>query len=174
MDKHNRRLSLLLGFGRSVCLMGAKVSQKPNLQIPPRLNAPVIHFPEAYPSRFVHVNMGLDMRQRIGRQQLQVFVRGTPGFLASISGVWITALLSGCTPKPAVRPPVLQERTPVMERPWTDDPDKFSFMILGDKTGGGEDNWPIFDRSVDEVNLLNPDFVIMVGELIQGYTPDTT
>ncbi len=61
-----------------------------------------------------------------------------------------------------------------MERPWTDDPDKFSFMILGDKTGGGEDNWPIFDRSVDEVNLLNPDFVIMVGELIQGYTPDTT
>ncbi|MEN8191427.1 MAG: metallophosphoesterase [Bacteroidota bacterium] len=51
---------------------------------------------------------------------------------------------------------------------------KFTFAILGDKTGGGEFNWPIFDKAVDEINLLQPDFVIMVGDLIQGYTEDPT
>ncbi|MEN8186330.1 MAG: metallophosphoesterase [Bacteroidota bacterium] len=50
--------------------------------------------------------------------------------------------------------------------------DKFTFAILGDKTGGGEFNWPIFDRAVDEINLLRPEFVIMVGDMIQGAVSD--
>ena len=53
---------------------------------------------------------------------------------------------------------------------FTKDADKFSFAIIGDKTGGGQDKWPIFDRAMDEVNELDPDFAIMVGDLIQGYT----
>ncbi|MCP5064916.1 MAG: hypothetical protein GY936_21050 [Ignavibacteriae bacterium] len=51
---------------------------------------------------------------------------------------------------------------------------KFTFAILADKTNGGELNWPIFDRAVDEINLLQPDFVIMVGDMIQGVTTDTS
>ena len=69
--------------------------------------------------------------------------------------------------------PGLPDRTPIYEQPWTGDPEKFTFCIIGDKTGGGENNWPIFDRAVEEVNRLNPDFAIMVGDLIQGYTDDT-
>ncbi|MDE0014344.1 MAG: metallophosphoesterase [Candidatus Poribacteria bacterium] len=64
------------------------------------------------------------------------------------------------------------EGMPIVERPVSTDPDKFSFAIIGDKTGGGYDKWHIFDRAVDEINVLKPDFSIMVGDLIQGYTYD--
>ncbi|MEN8123092.1 MAG: metallophosphoesterase [Bacteroidota bacterium] len=50
--------------------------------------------------------------------------------------------------------------------------EKFTFAIIGDKTGGGEFNWPIFDRAVDEINLLQPDFAIMIGDMIQGAVSD--
>jgi len=49
---------------------------------------------------------------------------------------------------------------------------KFSFAILGDKTSGGEGKWPIFDRAVDAINLLEPDFVITVGDQIPGHMQD--
>ena len=68
--------------------------------------------------------------------------------------------------------PNFPERTPLVERPFSDDPDKFTFAIIGDKTGGGLDKWPIFDRAIDEINILKPDFAIMVGDLIQGDTTD--
>ena len=64
------------------------------------------------------------------------------------------------------------ERMPIVERPFSTDPDKFSFAIIGDKTGGGYDKWHIFDRAIDEINVLKPNFAIMVGDLIQGYTYD--
>jgi hypothetical protein len=67
----------------------------------------------------------------------------------------------------------LQEGTPGIDQPWPTDPDKFNFIIIGDKTGGGLENWPIFDRAVEEINLQRPDFVLMVGDLIQGYTENT-
>ena len=68
--------------------------------------------------------------------------------------------------------PDFPERMPIVERPFSDDPDKFSFAIIGDKTGGGLDKWPVFDRAIDEINVLKPDFAIMVGDLIQGDTRD--
>ncbi len=68
--------------------------------------------------------------------------------------------------------PNFPERMPIVERPFSDDPDKFSFAIIGDKTGGGLDKWPVFDRAIDEINVLKPDFAIMVGDLIQGDTRD--
>ncbi len=66
--------------------------------------------------------------------------------------------------------PDFPERMPIVERPFSDDPDKFTFAIIGDKTGGGLDKWPVFDRAIDEINTLKPDFAIMVGDLIQGDT----
>lgn len=68
--------------------------------------------------------------------------------------------------------PEFPERMPIVERTFSNDPDKFTFAIIGDKTGGGLDKWHIFDRSIDEINLLKPDFAIMVGDLIQGDTSD--
>ncbi len=68
--------------------------------------------------------------------------------------------------------PDFPDRIPIVERPFSEDPDKFTFAIIGDKTGGGLDKWPVFDRAIDEINTLKPDFAIMVGDLIQGDTTD--
>jgi hypothetical protein len=68
----------------------------------------------------------------------------------------------------AERPPLASD-LPLIDRPWTNDAEKFSFVILGDKTSGGEGKWPIYDRAVDAINLLDPDFVITVGDMIPGH-----
>lgn len=56
--------------------------------------------------------------------------------------------------------------------PWThlnfrDDPDNFHFAILGDRNGGQRPE--IFRDGLRKVNLLQPEFVINVGDLIPGY-----
>lgn len=48
----------------------------------------------------------------------------------------------------------------------------FQFAVLGDRTGGHKPG--IFPEAVEEVNLLNPDIVMTVGDFIEGYTIDTT
>ena len=55
--------------------------------------------------------------------------------------------------------------------------DAFSFVVMGDNRphSGAEDKFtqpPHFYRAIDEVNLLDGDFVIIVGDLILGYTGD--
>ncbi len=72
----------------------------------------------------------------------------------------------------AAQAPEFPDQMPIVERPFSEDPDKFSFAIIGDKTGGGRDKWPVFDRAISEINSLQPDFAIMVGDLIQGNTID--
>ena len=57
-------------------------------------------------------------------------------------------------------------------RPWTDtdllnDPDNFQFVIVSDRTGGMRDG--VFREAVRKINLLQPEFVISVGDLINGY-----
>ncbi len=61
---------------------------------------------------------------------------------------------------------------PSLKRDFQSDPDKFTFAIIGDKTGGGQENWHIFDKAMEEINLLNPDFAMTIGDHIQGYTTD--
>jgi hypothetical protein len=68
--------------------------------------------------------------------------------------------------------PAFADGTPMQVRPWSNDPDKFHFAILGDRTGGTPEEWPVFDRAVEEINLLQPDFVIMVGDMIYGYVEE--
>lgn len=66
----------------------------------------------------------------------------------------------------------LPEEYPVRGGSIQVDSQKFDFVVLGDRRGGGDEEWPVFDRAIEEINLLNPDFVVMVGDLIQGYTSD--
>lgn len=42
--------------------------------------------------------------------------------------------------------------------------------ILGDRTGGADTN--VFNSVVDEMTMLHPDFVLTVGDLIEGPQPD--
>ncbi|MCC6696480.1 MAG: metallophosphoesterase [Candidatus Hydrogenedentes bacterium] len=80
-----------------------------------------------------------------------------------------------CLAHAIAAPPQLPEgKLPYVERPWTNDADKFSFAILGDKTSGGEGKWPIYDHAVNAINLLDPDFVITVGDQIPGHMEERT
>ena len=70
-----------------------------------------------------------------------------------------------------IRPGVI--RPDVSPHPWTDapfrdDPGDFQFVVVADRTGGM--NPGVFERAVSKVNLLRPEFVISVGDLIDGYT----
>ncbi len=47
--------------------------------------------------------------------------------------------------------------------------DEVRFVVWGDSQFA---NKPLFERLVHETDLLNPDFVIQVGDMIQGYTYD--
>jgi UDP-2,3-diacylglucosamine pyrophosphatase LpxH len=48
----------------------------------------------------------------------------------------------------------------------------FRFVVVGDRTGSAVDQ--VFEEIIDEIKLLDPDFVICVGDLIEGYESDTT
>ena len=57
------------------------------------------------------------------------------------------------------------------QKPWThlnfnDSDDQFAFAIIGDLTGG--ERAYVFEIAVEQLNLLNPAFVICVGDLIEG------
>lgn len=59
--------------------------------------------------------------------------------------------------------------------PWTglafrNDPKNFQFVIVTDRTGGHRPG--VFEDAVAKVNLMQPEFVICVGDLIEGYTED--
>ena len=60
--------------------------------------------------------------------------------------------------------------------PWTslevnNSPETFQFAIVTDRTGGHRPG--IFEKGVQKLNLLQPEFVVSVGDLIEGYTIDT-
>jgi hypothetical protein len=50
-------------------------------------------------------------------------------------------------------------------------PGKFSFAVIGDRTGTGPEGWPIFDGAVSDLNQLRPDFCVMIGDIIES-APD--
>lgn len=59
------------------------------------------------------------------------------------------------------------------KNPWTslkinDDASQFQFAVVSDRTGGHREK--VFSRAVSQVNLLQPQFVMSVGDLIEGYT----
>ena len=59
--------------------------------------------------------------------------------------------------------------------PWTslkpnDADDLFHFVIVADRTGG--ERRGVFPAAMPKINLLEPAFVVSVGDLIEGYTED--
>ena len=61
-------------------------------------------------------------------------------------------------------------------KPWTSQafqngPDEFQFAIIGDRTGGANAQHT-FKIAMGQINLLQPEFVINVGDLIEGYSDD--
>ena len=61
--------------------------------------------------------------------------------------------------------------------PWSqldfnDSSDSFQFAIVTDRTGGLRKG--VFEQAINKLNLLQPEFVVSVGDLIEGYTDNRT
>lgn len=57
--------------------------------------------------------------------------------------------------------------------PLPKDDGTFQFIIYGDRTGGEPSGLRFLRQAVSDTNLMDPDFVMTVGDLIQGYNrPD--
>src|ERR1700730_11871768 len=61
---------------------------------------------------------------------------------------------------------VKEDRNPDTSLRWNDDPQHFRFAIVSDRTGGHRAN--VFAQAVEKLNLLQPEFVLSVGDLIEG------
>lgn len=91
--------------------------------------------------------------------------------LSNLLLVVSTIILVGC----AQVEPNLKIRTSDGANPWThlnvyNNPDNFQFAIVADRTGGHRPG--VFALAVEKLNLLKPEFVVSVGDLIEGYTED--
>jgi hypothetical protein len=49
-------------------------------------------------------------------------------------------------------------------------PETFRFAVIADRTGGMMDT--MFNKGIDRLNLLQPEFVISIGDIIDGYTEE--
>jgi serine/threonine-protein phosphatase CPPED1 len=103
---------------------------------------------------------------------MKQFVLGlaTAGLLAGV--VFLSRAGSANVAPPVADPNVIQVES-ADKNPWTGlklntDPDQFTFAVVSDRTGGHRAK--VFSRAVQQVNWLNPQFVLSVGDLIEGYT----
>lgn len=60
-------------------------------------------------------------------------------------------------------------RTAPKSLPMAKSDESFHFVIYGDRTGGVPAGIKVLEQAVKDTNLLDPDLVMTVGDLIQGY-----
>ena len=70
-------------------------------------------------------------------------------------------------------PRILTDRTGARTPELTTEEDGFLFAVFGDRTGGPPEGIEVLAEAVAEVNLIDPDLVMTVGDLIKmGYGVD--
>lgn len=91
--------------------------------------------------------------------------------------IWSTLiaglLLAGCTTAPEkarIQIASIEGPRPYTSLELNNDPGTFQFAIVTDRTGGHRGN--VFEIGLSKLNLLQPEFVMSVGDLIEGYTED--
>ncbi|MBL8728686.1 MAG: metallophosphoesterase [Planctomycetes bacterium] len=56
---------------------------------------------------------------------------------------------------------------PLLQLPKEDD--AFGFVVFGDRTGGPKEGIHVLEQAVADTNLMDPDLVLTVGDLVNGY-----
>lgn len=87
-----------------------------------------------------------------------------------IPPVAFVLLASACTGADTFLPPDLPGNKPWTDQAFRNDARDFQFVIMSDRTGGMQPG--VFAEAVRKVNLLQPEFVMSIGDLIDGYTED--
>ena len=148
-----------------------------------KINRAVIECVNAFAVHFSNLRFsGRDIRARIGCKHSHRVLSGRRqimslpgsenrasvcGALLSFAAILLVSGLVGCATRDWYysQPKVLDAGGPLARIPAQE---TFSFVVIGDTRTG----IPIFEQHIDEINLLDPDFVIDVGDLINGYTKD--
>lgn len=94
-------------------------------------------------------------------------------FLFAVAFLLTAVALSGSAPQPSIPADAPVQVSVEARNPWTHlrvnrSAEQFHFAIISDRTGGHRAG--IFSRAVELLNLLQPEFVLSVGDLIEGYT----
>lgn len=76
----------------------------------------------------------------------------------------------GCTPQKQVFK-TDNQKIPVTNLRFNDAEDKVQFLIISDRTGGMQPG--VFRKASSKINQLQPQFILSVGDLIDGYTYDS-
>ncbi len=69
----------------------------------------------------------------------------------------------------AAEPHIHTSRTSPKILPLPKGDDVFHFVVFGDRTGGPAEGIKILAQAVEDANLLDPDLIMTVGDLVNGY-----
>jgi hypothetical protein len=61
------------------------------------------------------------------------------------------------------------DRKSEVSLPLAEEDDSFVFAVFGDRTGGPAEGVKVLAQAVEDVNLVDPDLLMTVGDLIEGY-----
>lgn len=89
-------------------------------------------------------------------------------------GISLILLLASCESNDrsaSIRVEPMEGPVPYSNLELSDGEDNFQFAIVTDRTGGHRPG--VFMDGIRKLNLLRPEFVVSVGDLIEGYTEDT-
>ncbi|MCO5724150.1 metallophosphoesterase [Robiginitalea marina] len=91
--------------------------------------------------------------------------------LASLLCLVLWSAGASAQQKPTIYIDIPTEKKPWNHIEWNESPAQFQFAIVTDRTGGHRPG--VFPMGIRKLNLLQPEFVMSVGDLIEGYTKDT-
>ena len=100
-----------------------------------------------------------------------VFTLASSSHVTAGCAVLLAILLSACGTTPDIdKAHTIPPSVPHTDKPFLNSPDDFQFVVVSDRTGGHRPG--VFEQAMDKINLLQPEFVMCVGDLIEGYTED--
>jgi len=76
-------------------------------------------------------------------------------------------VISGCSSNQQLIIDDSSQHNPWNHLNFYNNPDNFQFAIIGDIEGGRRDG--VFEEAIDDLNLMKPEFVMSVGDLVHGY-----
>src|SRR5688572_25133604 len=83
---------------------------------------------------------------------------------------FLLTFLAGCSVAAAQEPAIHTNRQSAQVLPLPKSDEAFHFLVFGDRTGGPPEGLKVLAQAVEDSNLLDPDLVMTVGDLINGYS----
>jgi len=83
---------------------------------------------------------------------------------------WVSFVTTSWSAEP---PHIHTSRTSPKILPLPKGDDVFHFVVFGDRTGGPPEGIKVLAQAVEDANLLDPDLVMTVGDLVNGYNQTT-